>query len=106
MEKLWCWRCKMEIPMLDEKEYAQANEYYGQGIRNIKFANDRQVQFKVLLDFYKVTTGFEETEPNAIMHHRRILYGPLCENCRKPYRTNEASFCAACRHKKSEIVSY
>jgi len=21
MQPLWCWRCKMEVPMLDEDEY-------------------------------------------------------------------------------------
>ena len=88
--------------MLDEEEYAQAHELYGQGMRNIKFAKDRQLQFKELLDFYKNVTGFDETEPNAIMHHRIALYGPPCENCGKPYRTNEAAFCAACGHKRNQ----
>lgn len=69
MEKLWCWRCKMEIPMLDEGEYSQTYELYGQGMSNIKLAKDRQLQFKTLLNFYKKTDGFDEAEPNAIMHH-------------------------------------
>lgn len=31
MEIKYCWRCKMEIPMLDEKEYAIALRLYGAG---------------------------------------------------------------------------
>jgi hypothetical protein len=27
MRMLWCWRCKMEVPMLDEVEYAQVANY-------------------------------------------------------------------------------
>lgn len=29
MKNLWCWRCKMEIPMLDEEEFDQAYKYLG-----------------------------------------------------------------------------
>jgi len=91
----------MEIPMLDEDEYAQANKLYLEGMRNVKFVKEEQLRFKALLDYYKNLTGFGETIPNAIMHHRIILYGPPCENCGKPYRTDKASFCAACGHKRN-----
>lgn len=90
----------MEIPMLDEEEYLQAHKLYGEGIRNIKFHKDIQLQFKALLDYYNQLSGFGETEPNAIMHHRIALYGPPCEQCDKPYRTDKAAFCAACGHKR------
>jgi hypothetical protein len=86
----------MEVPMLDEQEYAQAAELYRQGFRNIKEHGDRQVQFKSLLDYYLGLTGFHETEPNAILHHRIALYGPPREQCGRPLRTPSASFCAAC----------
>jgi len=89
----------MEVPMLNEEEYQTAHELYGQGMRNVKAA-DKQVRFKELLNFYHELTGFSETEPNAIMHHRIELYGPPCENCGKPYRTPKASFCAACGNKR------
>jgi hypothetical protein len=90
----------MEVPMLDEDEYAKANELYGQAIREVKLHGGRILRFKPLLDYYKDVTGWEETEPNAIMHHRVAQYGPACENCGKPYRTPQAAFCAACGHKK------
>lgn len=102
MKKLWCWRCQMDIPMLDEDEYQKAHLLYGKGMKNngVSLSN-RQERFKELLDYYFEVTGFQETEPNAIMHHRIEQYGPPCESCGKPYRTKQATFCAACGHKRN-----
>jgi len=33
---IWCWRCKMEVPMLDEVEYAQVTHLYSEVIRGTK----------------------------------------------------------------------
>ena len=41
-------------------------------------------------------TGFQETNPQAIWHHRRSLYGRDCPRCGKPFRTVQAKFCAEC----------
>lgn len=90
----------MEVPMLDESEFEVANRLYSEGIKNTTPGLTREARFQPLLDYYKEVTGMEETEPNAIMHHRIALYGPPCENCGKPYRTSKASFCAACGHKR------
>lgn len=100
MKELWCWRCKMKIPMLDEEEFAIAYKLYSEAIREVKFGKNRELRFKPLLDYYKSITGYDETEPNAIMHHRIAQYGPICEKCGKPYRTPQASFCAACGNKR------
>ncbi|MFZ4740869.1 MAG: hypothetical protein ACOYLE_06865 [Bacteroidales bacterium] len=88
--------------MLDEDEYQKAHLLYGKGMKNsgVSLSNRRE-RFKELLDYYFEVTGFQETEPNAIMHHRIEQYGPLCENCGKPYRTKQATFCAACGHKRN-----
>lgn len=104
MEVLWCWRCKMELAMLNEEEYAVAEKLYSEGMRNFSSAGaDRKKRFKSLLDYYMAITGEEETEPNAIMHHRIAQYGPPCENCGKPYRTPRASYCPACGNKRSQF---
>jgi hypothetical protein len=100
MKILWCWRCKMEIPMLDEEEYLIAHKLYLESFNRRKSGMTREEGFKPLLDYYKDITGFEETEPNAVMHHRIVQYGPPCEKCGKPYRTPKASFCAACGSKR------
>ena len=100
MKILWCWRCKMEVEMLDEEEFAIAAELYHKAFTDIKFRKGREVRFRPLLDYYEKVTGFREKEPNAIMHHRIAQYGPPCEKCGKPYRTPVAKFCAACGNKR------
>lgn len=45
---------------------------------------------------YEALTGFRETSPNALFHHRASHFGPDCEDCGKPLRTPWARFCAAC----------
>lgn len=95
----------MEIPMLNEEEFEIADKLYGEAIRNAKFGKERELRFKPLLDYFKEITGYAETEPNAIMHHRIEQYGPACENCGKPYRTPAASFCAACGNKRKTTAN-
>ena len=99
MEIKYCWRCKMEIPMLTDEEYSVAHELFLKGART--FEKDRQKRFKKLLDYYSNLTGFVETEPNAIMHHAISMFGPDCENCGRPYRTPRAKLCASCGNKRS-----
>lgn len=98
MKVLWCWRCKMDVPMLDEEEWGKAQELHNLGIWTS--SPDRLDRFRLFLDYYNSLTGFNETEPNAIMHHRIAQYGPPCESCGKPYRTPMAKFCAACGNKR------
>lgn len=96
---LWCWRCRMEVPMLDEQEFEIAKELYKQAFSNRQGVSLKD-RFKPLLEYYNTLTDFDETEPNAIMHHRIAQYGPICEKCKKPYRTPLASFCAVCGNKR------
>jgi hypothetical protein len=95
MKTLWCWRCKIDVPMLDDNEFEKAKELYSLGFKNAKA--DR---FRPLLEYYKNVTGFEETEAAAIMHHQISQYGPICDSCGKPYRTPIATFCASCGDRK------
>lgn len=87
--------------MLDEAEYSNALKLYGAGFSNINDDRDYSSRFKPLLDYYTQVTGWGETHPNIIMHHRIAQYGPPCEVCGKPYRTPLASFCAACGNKRN-----
>jgi len=48
---------------------------------------------------YYELTGFNETNFDAIFHHRVSLYGPPCKACGKPLRTPQANLCAACGKK-------
>lgn len=101
MKILWCWRCKQEVPMLDDEEYRKAYELMGEGMK--ASGGTMEERFKKLTDFHEELTGIRITNPNVIMHHRISSYGPPCENCGKPYRTPFASFCPACGNKRQLI---
>ena len=98
MKILWCWRCKSEVPMFDDKEFQIAQRLYQQGLQ--AHTGGMKERFKPLLDWHFEYTGRDIQVPNAIMHHEISYYGPQCEVCGKPYRTNKASFCAACGNRR------
>lgn len=97
MKTLWCWRCQMEVPMLDDEEFAVASKLYRDafGFGKSGSVNERM---QPVVDYYENLTGLKMIS-NAIMHHQISQYGPECEACGKPYRTPQASFCAACGNK-------
>ena len=103
MRALYCWRCRCEMPMLDETEYALfINEVFlkpsrldmdkspAESLRIWEEARRRA------LDLYFRLTGLQETNVWAIYHHRLSIYGPPCNWCGKPLRTPKAKICAAC----------
>ncbi len=106
MKVMWCWRCKMDVPMLDEAEFAIVSNLYSQGIRATKEFRERhsiplsgapiEELFRPVREAYVQMTGMVESNENAIMHHRISIYGSPCGRCGKPFRTPRASFCAAC----------
>ena len=86
--------------MLDEDEYQKIGDLYSKCLRDLHFQGGMADRFKPVVDLYWKMTGFKDAHPNAILHHKISLYGPLCETCGKPYRTKAASFCAACGNKR------
>lgn len=102
---LYCWRCDMVIPMLDEPEWKLVEPLLGNRVAELQQYRQRhglslaEAKDRVLglsaLDKYRELTGFDETNVNALYHHRASLYGPPCTTCGKPLRTPRASFCAA-----------
>ena len=92
----------MEVTMMDEEEYAAADKIFIKLFTSLpKSREEGDERRKELSDYYFNLTGERDSNPNSIMHHRIALYGQLCENCGKPYRTAKASFCAACGHRKN-----
>ena len=104
---LYCWRCDMALPMLDEAEWAEMVPLLAVSMRG--FMDERRETGTGLseaqasgtfgrraLAFYRDLTGFDETNVNALWHHRLSLYGPPCVHCAKPLRTPQAKLCAAC----------
>jgi hypothetical protein len=92
MKILWCWRCKAEMPMLDDAEFQQVMAFKGEGAG--KSIIDRE--FSAMLQEYERITGFHETNPNASYHHQLSIYGPPCGKCGKPLRTPRAKLCGSC----------
>ena len=86
--ELYCWRCGVEMPMLDEEEWARIGPLLSGAVD--------PVTRQAALDLYEEMTGLRETNINAIWHHRIADYGPPCTQCGKPLRSPRASFCAAC----------
>lgn len=108
MQWLWCWRCKCDMPMLDEGEYSEISGLYGECMKATKEFRQRwklrldgvnlEERFRPVRDRYQEITGYREANENAIMHHRISLYGPPCKRCGRPLRTPSAKLCAACMH--------
>jgi hypothetical protein len=106
MQLLWCWRCKCEMPMLDEREYAEIAALHRTCLQSVKRYRETTGEslkntpvneiFVPMLNHYEVLTGFKETNHNAVMHHRLSLYGPPCRRCGKPLRTPKAKLCGSC----------
>lgn len=106
MKLLRCWRCKCEMPMLDEVEYANVARLNNESIRATKEFRERtgaslkdpsiDERFRPVRDEYERMTGMKESNHNAILHHRLLLYGPPCERCQRPLRTPQAKLCGSC----------
>ena len=79
------------MPMLDEVEFkAVVQGFYPYSIEKYKF------RWPEARAEYARITGYVETNPNAIWHHRLSLYGPPCHKCGKPLRTPMAKLCGSC----------
>ena len=106
MQMLWCWRCRMEMPMLDETEFARIQEIYRSALFGAKDFRRKQniplsgasidERLAPVAALYEQITGMKETNVNAILHHRIALYGPPCRQCHKPLRTPRARLCGSC----------
>lgn len=91
--------------MLDEREWQQIGASEGNLIQAMKeyqkrhgasLAVAKEEAPKAILARYKDLTGFDETNVNALYHHRIELYGPPCHVCGKPLRTPAARRCVEC----------
>jgi hypothetical protein len=101
----------MDVPMVDQDEFALIHEARLSGmavvererirrgatvVDQIPLGGEVAEQLRPMLEMYHLLTGFVETNPNALWHHRISDHGPPCPSCRKPLRTELARFCAAC----------
>jgi hypothetical protein len=114
-QALYCWRCDMVLPMLDEEEWARMVPLLNSAMSDVQryrethgvgLAEARDVAFgQRALNLYRDLTGFDETAVGALWHHRLSLYGPPCCHCGKPLRTPQAKLCAACGRDRAPAPS-
>jgi hypothetical protein len=100
MKMVWCWRCKTEMPMLDDEEYRQVTSLFYRGQER-----DLRKKFAPMVAEYARITGLNATNPNAIFHHRISIYGPPCSFCGKPLRTPQAKLCGYCMKPVTQVSS-
>jgi hypothetical protein len=103
---IYCWRCRMDVPMLDEHEWEQVAPHLTNAFTQIKrYREEHNCSLaeatgrgfgRQALAIYESLTGFKEENPNALFHHRLGLYGPPCHKCGTPLRTPQARYCAIC----------
>jgi len=101
--------------MLTEDEWTQVEPHLANAVEQIKRYRDEhgcglpEASTKGFgskaLEIYEALTGFKETNPNALFHHRLSLYGPECPQCGKPLRTPQARFCAMCSYERPHSLS-
>jgi hypothetical protein len=111
MRVQYCFRCRRELPMLDEQEYAHFWELYRQcsaplGAYVMEHGRSPGTEaiaemFRPMLDEFERLTGRRDVEPKAIINHRLADYGPPCRQCGRPLRTPRASKCMECGSPKN-----
>jgi hypothetical protein len=57
MKVLWCWRCRQEMPMLNEGEYTEASRLYGECMKNTKEFHQK---WGLPLDTPVMMNGFDQ----------------------------------------------
>jgi len=92
--------------MLDDEEHVEIASLFRIGFQSVKDHRSTTgaplknvslpERFSAMLVRYEEMTGYRETNPNAVMHHRLSLYGPPCARCGKPLRTPRAKLCGSC----------
>lgn len=105
-QTIYCWRCQIELPMLTDDGWEEVSSLLVNTMNQVKAyrelhqcslaeANANEFGNEALAAYERIT-GFKETNPNALFHHRLSIYGAPCLACGKPRRTPQARFCAMC----------
>ena len=106
----YCWRCRMDVPMLTEPEWELVAPHLRDAIAQIKRYREehrcsmleaRKSGFgRRALEVYEQLTGFRETFAESLYHHRLSQFGPPCEKCDRLLRTPRARTCVECGHRR------
>lgn len=105
METHFCWKCKKEMPFLDEKEWKKVSPLLRPSMQELR---DYLTQHRCSLDVarkavktqvgikFEQITGMSGIHFETIYHHRRSAWGPVCRHCGLLLRTSKAKLCAQC----------
>jgi hypothetical protein len=100
MEMHYCWRCKKELPFLDELEFGVISPLLGikLDIYLSPIENDDEIELlkRIPVDIFESITGYRLQCRSDIHHHRLSAVGSSCKGCDHLLRTHKASFCANC----------
>lgn len=105
MKVQWCWRCKADVPMLDEREYAEAAEAIDRmkdAIRAAHRERRRSEDVAEVKELPQILEGIVGVPLDAkvllshINHHRISKCGPPCPRCHRVLRTPTAHKCFEC----------
>ncbi len=105
MKTYYCWRCKKDMPFLEEDEWQQVSPHLTDAIRGIKEYRQKHgcdiatahkyARPKAALLFEEIT-GMPGVQFDVIYHHRLADKGPECKKCGHLFRTPKASYCVNC----------
>jgi len=103
---IYCWRCRIDVPMLTEEEWQKISPLLNGALKQIKrYRQERNCSIREAnsqgfgqeaLALYNRISGVKEESLSALHHHRLSIYGQPCKSCGKPLRTLQARFCAMC----------
>lgn len=100
---IYCWRCKIEVPMLTEDEWQLVNpntmpeqlkQYRKETDSSLSEVYRNSMGLPALVAYERIT-GFRETNPNALKHHRLKLIWPRMHRLRQT--TSDADRELLCR---------
>lgn len=103
----YCWRCKTDVPMLDEREWAQIEPVLRRSIKTVQGIRERTganlqealtgTAWRTEVDrIHLQLTGLLIADPMEIWHHRLADRGPPCPACGRLARTPRAKRCPEC----------
>lgn len=107
MKIQWCWKCKRDVPMLDENEWAIVFALHMESVNSQKRHGheDTPENKSVALDRYATfcltlegITGERSADPRTCIWHRHRIAarGAPCAQCGKVMRGPGASQCFEC----------
>jgi hypothetical protein len=106
----YCWRCKQEVPVLNDDGAAILDSLYRGGLVQARATSGvasespsmitpRDYLHPALAEFrraYRDMTGEDLSPKCPLLHHKRSDFGPPCPACGKPLRSATASQCFLC----------